>query len=231
MSVINWIVDAIKWLMSLGHPDKLTQMVNLGGPGWVSYAILFAIIFSETGLLVGFFLPGDSLLFAAGVLASKNVFDIFLLNVTLMTAAIVGDAVNYYLGLTMEEKVFERGHMRFVKHEHLMAAKAFYERHGGKAIVLARFMPFVRTFTPFVAGVARMGYRRFALYNVIGGMAWVASMTLAGYFLGRIDWVQKHFEKVVIGIVLVSITPLLIGLVKSWLNKRRKAREANVPTV
>lgn len=231
MSVLTWIIDSIKWLMGLGHPDNLAKIVNCGGPWWVSYAILFAIIFSETGLLVGFFLPGDSLLFAAGFLASNSVFDIFVLNLTLMIAAVLGDAVNYYLGLTMEEKVFERGHMRFVKHEHLMAAKAFYERHGGKAIVLARFMPFVRTFTPFVAGVARMGYRRFALYNVIGGVAWVGSMTLAGYWLGQFPFIKQHFEKVVIAIVLVSISPLVIGVLKSWIARRWKARETNAPTV
>ena len=231
MSVLHWIIDAFKWLIGLGNPDNLRHIVNLGGPWWVSYAILFAVIFSETGLLIGFFLPGDSLLFAAGFLASQNVFDIFLLNLTLMIAAIVGDAVNYRLGLTMEEKVFERGHMRFVKHEHLLAAKAFYERHGGKAIVLARFMPFVRTFTPFVAGVARMGYRRFALYNVIGGVAWVASMTLAGYWLGQFQFVEDHFEKFVIGIVLVSISPLVIGVLKSWVARRRKAREASATAV
>jgi len=227
MSFLYWIIDSIKWLMSLGNPENLAKIVNLGGPWWVSYAILFAIIFSETGLLIGFFLPGDSLLFAAGFLASSNVFDIFLLNITLMIAAVLGDAVNYYLGRTMEEKVFERGHMRFVKHEHLMAAKAFYEKHGGKAIVLARFMPLVRTFTPFVAGVARMGYRRFALYNVIGGIAWVASMTLAGYWLGQISFVARHFEKFIIGIVVLSVMPLAIGATKSWLSKRRQAREAS----
>jgi membrane-associated protein len=226
MSFFEKIYNFIKWLMSLGHPDKLTQIVNLGGPPWVGYAILFAIVFSETGLLIGFFLPGDSLLFAAGVLASKDVFNIFVLNVVLMIAAILGDAVNYYLGLTMEEKVFERGHMRFVKHEHLMAAKEFYERHGGKAIVLARFMPLVRTFTPFVAGVARMGYRRFAVYNIIGGVAWVASMTLAGYWLGQREWVAKNFEKVIIGIVLLSISPLVIGGLRAWWKKRNKTSAA-----
>lgn len=221
MSVIYWIVEKIKWLVGLGHPDNLREIVNLGGPWWVSYVILFAIIFSETGLLIGFFLPGDSLLFAAGFLASQNVFDIFILNVTLMIAAVLGDAVNYHLGLTMEEKVFERGRLRFIKHEHLMAAKAFYEKHGGKAIVLARFMPLVRTFTPFVAGVGRMGYRRFVLYNVIGGVSWVASMTLAGYWLGQFKFVATHFEKFIVGIVLISIMPLVIGALKSWRAKRR----------
>ena len=123
-------------------------MVNLGGPWWIGYAVLAAIIFSETGLLVGFFLPGDSLLFAAGFLASQESSTSLLLDGVLIVAAVVGDAVNYYVGLQMGEYVFERGRLRFVKHSHLMAAKAFYERHGGKAIVLARFVPLVRTFTP-----------------------------------------------------------------------------------
>ena len=146
-------------------------------------------------------MPGDSLLFAAGFLSSQGVFEIGLLIVALSAAAVVGDAVNYYLGLQMEEHVFEKGRLRFVKHEHLLAAKAFYERHGGKAIVLARFAPFVRTFTPFVAGVARMGYRRFAVYNVVGGIGWVLLMSLAGYWLGNIKFVSEHFEQVVLLIV------------------------------
>ena len=116
----------------------------------------------------------------------------------------------------MGERVFERGRLRFVKHSHLMAAKAFYERHGGKAIVLARFVPLVRTFTPFVAGVARMEYRRFAAYNVVGGIGWVISMTTAGYFLGRIPWVQHNFELVVIGIVVVSVLPILFSALQHW---------------
>ena len=160
------MLEIVHWLRHLAEPESIRKLVNFGGPLWVSYLILMAIVFSETGLLIGFFLPGDSLLFTAGVLSSQGVFDIGLLIVALSAAAIVGDAVNYYLGLQMEEHVFEKGRLRFVKHEHLLAAKAFYERHGGKAIVLARFAPFVRTFTPFVAGVAKMGYRRFAIYNV-----------------------------------------------------------------
>src|ERR1700730_8370676 len=188
------LIDGIKWLVGLAKPENLQALVNMGGPWWVSYAILAAIIFSETGLLVGFFLPGDSLLFAAGFLSSQHVFDVTGLIVVLSVAAVVGDALNYYVGCQMGEHVFERGRVRFVKHSHLMAAKAFYERHGGKAIVLARFVPLVRTFTPFVAGVAQMSYRRFAIYNIIGGVGWVASMTLAGYWLGQIPWIQSHFE-------------------------------------
>jgi membrane-associated protein len=207
--------DWIHWLISLAKPENLEKIVNLGGGPWVSYAILAAIIFSETGLLIGFFLPGDSLLFSAGLLASQNVFNIFLLNVVLMLAAVLGDAVNYYLGRQMGEHVFDRGKLRFVKHEHLMSAKAFYEKHGGKAIVLARFVPLVRTFTPFVAGVARMGYAQFAMFNILGGVGWVAAMTAAGYWLGRIDWIKAHFEMVVLFIVFLSVLPLLFGFIQS----------------
>jgi membrane-associated protein len=211
LGVIQWIIDQIKWLIGLAQPENLKALVNLGGPPWVSYAILAAIVFSETGLLVGFFLPGDSMLFAAGFLSSQDVFSIFILDIVLIVAAISGDAVNYFLGLQLEEHVFEKGRLRFVKHSHLVAAKEFYERHGGKAIVLARFAPFVRTFTPFVAGIARMGYARFWVYNAIGGAGWVLSMTLAGYFLGRVPFVANHFELVVLTIVMLSLLPVLIG--------------------
>jgi membrane-associated protein len=217
------LIDWFKWLVGLAKPENLQALVNMGGAWWVSYAILAAIIFSETGLLVGFFLPGDSLLFAAGFLSSKAVFDPALLIVVLSVAAVVGDAVNYYAGLQMGEHVFERRKVRFVKHSHLMAAKAFYERHGGKAIVLARFVPLVRTFTPFVAGVAHMGYRRFAVYNIAGGVGWVASMTLAGYWLGQVPWIQQHFEITVLAVVFLSVLPMIIGLVKKWISTRSAA--------
>jgi membrane-associated protein len=220
LAVVQWIVDQIKWLVSLAQPENLKALVNLGGPAWVSYAILAAIVFSETGLLVGFFLPGDSMLFAAGFLSSQDVFNIFVLNLVLIVAAISGDAVNFFLGLQLEEHVFEKGRLPFVKHSHLMAAKAFYERHGGKAIVLARFAPFVRTFTPFVAGIARMSYARFWVYNAIGGAGWVLSMTLAGYFLGRVPLVANHFELVVLSIVFISVLPVLIAACRGWMSHR-----------
>ena len=215
---MHWLLENIQWLMSLARPENLRTLVNLGGPWWVSYLILAAIVFAETGLLVGFFLPGDSLLFSAGFLASgaEPVFNITGLIVLLCAAAILGDAVNYFLGLQMGAHVFEKGRLRFVKHSHLMAAKAFYEKHGGKAIVLARFVPLVRTFTPFVAGVARMRYRDFVFYNVVGGIGWVVSMSSAGYWLGQIDLVQRHFEKVVILIIVISVLPIVIEVLKHW---------------
>jgi membrane-associated protein len=216
LGIIEWIIEQIKWLVGLAHPENLKALVNLGGHDWVGYAVLAAIVFSETGLLVGFFLPGDSMLFAAGFLSSQDVFNIFILDIVLIIAAISGDAVNYFLGLQLEEHVFEKGRLRFVKHSHLLAAKAFYERHGGKAIVLARFAPFVRTFTPFVAGIARMSYARFWVYNAIGGAGWVLSMTLAGYFLGRVPFVANHFELVVLTIVFISVLPVMIAAWRAW---------------
>jgi membrane-associated protein len=222
---MTFLLDWIQYLMGLAKPENLRELVNLAGPPWVGYLILFAIIFSETGLLVGFFLPGDSLLFAAGLLASQDVFNIAVLILTLCIAAIVGDAVNYYLGLQTGQRVFEKGYLRFVKHSHLMAAKEFYERHGGKAIVLARFMPLVRTFTPFVAGVARMNYLHFVVYNIIGGIGWVVSMTFCGYFLGQIPWISHNFEAVVIGIVMVSLMPLFIGGFRHWRAGRRSTAQ------
>lgn len=222
MAALDWLIEQIKWLIGLADPENLRALVNLGGPPWVSYVVLSAVIFSETGLLVGFFLPGDSMLFAAGFLASQNVFNYWLLNVCLCVAAIVGDAVNYYFGRKTTEKVFERGHFRFVKQEHLLAARAFYEKHGGIAIILARFAPFVRTFTPYVAGVARMDYRQFAFYNIIGGLLWVWSMTTAGFWLGQIPWVQRNFEKVVLTIVFLSVLPLFIGAFRTWVRTRER---------
>jgi membrane-associated protein len=221
MEWLEWIWDQILWLIGLADPDNLGALVQQIGAGWI-YAVLFAIIFSETGLLVGFFLPGDSLLFAAGLLSSQPEIgiSILLLNLLLYVAAVTGDAVNYSLGWQMGTRVFERGRLRFVKHDHLMAAKAFYERHGGKAIVLARFVPLVRTFTPFVAGVARMRYRDFAFYNITGGIAWVFLMTMAGYLLGNVGFIRDHFEKVVILIVFISLLPVFFGAYRHWSARR-----------
>jgi membrane-associated protein len=221
---VEWIVDKVRWLIGLADPENLKHLVNLGGAWWVSYAVLTAIIFSETGLLIGFFLPGDSLLFAAGFLASQNVFNYWLLNLCLCSAAIVGDAVNYYFGRKTTEKVFDRGHFRLIKQEHLLAARDFYERHGAMAIILARFAPFVRTFTPYVAGVARMSYRKFALYNITGGVLWVVSMTTAGYWLGQIPWIERNFERVVVTIVFLSVLPLLIGVARTWWESRQATK-------
>lgn len=189
---------------------------------WGGYPILMAIVFAETGLLVGFFLPGDSLLVTAGVLVNGNYINPFtlppfvnllLLNAALMTVAIAGDAVGFWLGIKSGPRIFRREQSLLFRKDYLLSTQAFYEKHGGKTIILARFMPFARTFAPIVAGVGRMPYRRFVLFNVTGGVAWVASMTFLGYFLGQVMDAKK-IERVVYAIVLVSVLPPLVGFLK-----------------
>lgn len=173
---------------------------------WAGYPGLTLIVFLETGALV-FFLPGDSLLFMAGLYAGKGDLNIFLLQALLIPAAVLGDAMSYFIGSRTGPAIFNKPESRFFKPQHLKAAHEFYERHGGKAIILARFMPLVRTFVPVVAGVGQMPYRRFVGFNIIGGAAWVVTMTVGGYFLGQFELVKKHIELIVVGIIFVSIMP------------------------
>ena len=187
---------------------------------WGGYAGLFFIIFAETGLLVGFFLPGDSLLVTAGLFAARGELDIVLLNILLIIAAITGDATGYYIGLRAGHALYERPQSRFFRRDHLIKTKEFYERYGGITIVLARFMPFARTFAPVVAGVAEMKYRRFAMFNITGGIGWITSMTLTGYFLGRsIPGIEKHIEYIIAVVIFLSILPLIIKYIQ---HKRKK---------
>ena len=185
---------------------------------WI-YAILFLIIFAETGLVVTPFLPGDSLLFAAGALAASGALDVAGVSLLLIVAAILGDAVNYSIGRIVGTRVIHLAQTdprwgRWIKPAHLAKAHEFFERHGGKAIVLARFMPIVRTFVPFVAGVAEMGYPAFALYNVTGAIAWVGICVGAGYLFGNVPIVKENFSLVALGIVFVSILPMVFEYVK-----------------
>ena len=202
-------MDAIRSVLDLflNVDEHLHALLDAWGP-WV-YVLLFGIILCETGLVVMPFLPGDSLLFAAGAMAALYPDDLGLLTllVLLSLAAILGDTVNYFLGRWIGPRAFSLNTW-FLKHEHLEKTQAFYDRHGGKTIVLARFVPIVRTFAPFVAGVGRMHYPTFLWFNVVGGILWVVLCTVAGYFFGNIEAVKKHFELVVIGIVLVSVLPL-----------------------
>ncbi|MBI4867034.1 MAG: VTT domain-containing protein [Candidatus Wallbacteria bacterium] len=185
---------------------------------WGGLTVLIAIVFSETGLLIGFFLPGDSLLVVAGVLAAAGHLDIVVLNVSLMLAAIIGDAVGYQIGLRTGPKIFTREDSLFFRRSHLIKTHEFYERHGGKTIILARFIPIIRTFAPVVAGVGTMGYARFATYNIVGGVAWVASMTLGGFFLGKLDPnIGSHIHYVVAGVIFVSILPGIWAVAKEYL--------------
>ena len=203
----------------LTDPAALYELVRWGG-----YVALVAIVFTETGLLVGFFLPGDSLLITAGLVAAAGGLDIWLLNGLLIVAAIVGDSVGYAIGYRAGPRIFTREDSRWFNRRHLVRTREFYERHGGKTIVLARFIPIIRTFAPVVAGVGRMEYRRFLSYNVLGGIGWVSSLTWAGYVLGRTIPDIGRYIHIVIGIVvIVSVIP--IG-VEWWRARARPERAA-----
>ena len=200
----------MEFLHDLHSPQGLQKLIAAGG-----YLLLFAIVFAETGLLIGFFLPGDSLLFIAGFfVSSSGALSLPLLMVLLSLAAIAGDTVGYFIGRKAGPAIFSRPDSRLFKRKHLDSAHEFYEKHGPKTIVLARFVPIVRTFAPTVAGAAGMNYRQFLVYNVIGGVGWICSMLLLGYFLGGIPIIQKNLEKAVIGIVILSILPMILHALK-----------------
>lgn len=181
---------------------------------WGGLTVLIIIVFAETGLLVGFFLPGDSLLITAGLISAQGYLDIFILNIALILAAIIGDQVGYLFGRKTGPKIFKREKSRFFAKDHLIKANRFYEKYGGRAIIYARFVPFARTFAPIVAGVAHMNYRKFISYNIVGGILWVTSMTLLGYFFGNIPFIKRNFEYVIIGVILLSVLPVVIGYLK-----------------
>lgn len=192
----------------------------IGEYGTTTYLILALVIFAETGLVVTPFLPGDSLLFAAGALAgSTGVLSPHVLFILLTVAGIVGDTVNYHVGKYIGPRVFNE-RMRFLKHEHLVRTQQFYERHGGKTIIFARFVPIIRTFAPFVAGVGTMSYSRFLAYNVIGAIAWVGSFTYMGYYFGNHPLVKKNFTFVVLAIIVISVLPAVYELVRHKLESR-----------
>lgn len=189
---------------------------------WV-YAILFLIVFCETGLVVTPFLPGDSLLFAVGSLAAINALDLTLSIVLLITAAILGDTVNYWIGDYVGPKVFHQENSRFLNKEYLVRTHQFYEKHGGKTIIIARFLPIIRTFAPFVAGIGSMTYKRFLMFNVVGGALWVLLFVPAGYFFGSVPFVKNNFSLVIIALVLIPGIPSVVEVVRLQL-KRRRAR-------
>jgi len=186
--------------------------------GLVTYAILFLIIFGETGLVVTPFLPGDSLLFAAGALAALGSFNIFILLGLLISAAILGDTVNYWIGHFFGERLIANPKVP-IKKKHIDKTKAFFDKHGGKTIILARFVPIVRTFAPFVAGIGKMSYQKFISFNVIGGIAWVSLFLLSGFYFGNIPAVKHNFSLVIMGIILVSILPMIAEVVRNKKNR------------
>ena len=199
------------------HLDKhlivLVQQYGL----WI-YAILFAIIFSETGFVVTPFLPGDSLLFVAGAVAALGGMDITVLIGVLIVAATNGNMLNYQIGRFVGPRVFKWEDSLFFKRSALKKTENFYEKHGGKTLVLSRFLPLFRTFAPFVAGVGKMDYLRFSFFNLIGAMLWVVSLTLVGYFFGNLPWVKQNLTAVILGIILVSMIPVVVG----WLKQRKE---------
>ena len=195
--------------------------------GWGGYAILFLIIYAETGLFVGFFLPGDSLLITAGLFAAGGKLDIVLLNTSLIVAAVIGDSTGYLFGEKVGKKFFEKDGSRIFKKKYLLRAKSFYDRHGGKTIILARFMPIIRTFAPIVAGTAEMPYRKFLIYNIVGAVVWVTGMTLVGYYIGSVvPSIEKNIGMLVIAVIIISFIPGVIGYIKE---KRHENATISVP--
>ncbi len=216
MELIKYFLDLIL------HLDKhLVELVNQY-QSW-TYGILFLIIFCETGLVVTPFLPGDSLLFAIGALSSKGELNVFLIFVLLSIAAILGDTVNYWIGNIVGPKVFTSEKSRWLNRKHLERTHEFYEKYGAKTIILARFVPIIRTFAPFVAGIGKMNYGKFLLYNVVGGIAWIAIFTYAGYFFGEIPVVKRNFTLVIFAIIIISVLPMVYEFWRAWVEGQKKA--------
>jgi membrane-associated protein len=214
MEYLTYFIDIVL------HLDKHLAMLVQQYGQWI-YVILFVIIFSETGFVVTPFLPGDSLLFVAGALAAVGGMDLGILMVVLMAAAILGNMLNYQIGRYLGPKVFHWEQSRFFNRAALDKTHAFYEKHGGKTLVISRFLPLFRTFAPFVAGIGAMSYARFTFFNLIGGVSWVGSLTLAGYLFGNLPWIQKNLTLVILVIIAISLLPLFIG----WLQHRKAEAE------
>ena len=215
MEIISKIIDIFL------HLDKHLNEI-IGQYGTWTYLILFLIIFCETGLVITPFLPGDSLLFAAGAIAALGNLNVFWLFVLLTIAAIIGDTVNYWIGHWVGPRIFHRENVRFLNKKHLERTHEFYERYGGKTIIIARFVPIVRTFAPFVAGIGSMTYWRFIAYNIIGGIAWVAICVFAGYYFGNLEIVKNNFSLVIIAIVLISVLPMAVEYLRHRMSRSRE---------
>ena len=228
---MDWITELFHTLREYLNPKIIIETLLAKGGIFVYVGLIF-IVFAETGLAVGFFLPGDSLLVVAGLFAATGKLNVSILLATLFIAAVVGDAVGYYTGATMGPRLFKRQKSLLFRPSHLLKAHDFYEKYGGKTIIIARFVPIVRTFAPIVAGAAQMPYRRFVVFNVAGGFLWVSSMILGGYFLGSLLRdrlginLDEHIEWVVIIVVALSLTPPVYEYLKSRREKRRTAAEA-----
>ena len=216
---MEFIKDILDFFLHLD--DKLEEIIK--NYGLWTYLILFLIIFAETGLVITPFLPGDSLLFAAGTFAAGRGLNVWLLFFLLSVAAIIGDTVNYWVGHYVGPKIFYKENVRFLNKKHLERTHAFYEKYGGKTIIIARFIPIIRTFAPFVAGIGSMTYWRFITYNVVGGILWVGICVFAGYFFGNIPIVKNNFSIVIIAIVFISVLPVIIEFIRHRMSRAKTA--------
>ncbi len=210
---------------TLTNPEQLIHLLSTLLSGWLGYATLFAIVYSETGLLVGFFLPGDSLLFTVGVVAGAGQLDLLTVIVVLSAAAILGDSTAYLLGRKTGPRIFSRPDSRLFKQEYITRTRAFYERYGGKTIVMARFVPIIRTFAAFVAGVGQMPYIKFIPFSVFGGIGWVTTMSVLGYEVGGIPLVRQYFDKIVLLIIAISLVPTFLEI---WKARRKRPETERV---
>jgi membrane-associated protein len=219
------------FLRSLTDPQRLAQLLNTFLSGWLGYAMLFGVVYAETGLLAGFFFPGDSLLFTVGAVAGAGEtgaahLNIVVVNMVLMAAAMLGDSTGFFLGRKTGVRIFSRPDSRLFKREYVIRTKKFYERYGGRTIVYARFIPIVRTFAAFVAGVMEMPYLRFLPYSVCGGIGWVFLMTTLGYQLGSIPFIRHNFDYAILTVIFVSLLPALIETGKAWMGRSAPSGEA-----
>lgn len=207
--------ETLQFVRSLTDPDQLIRLLSTVLSGWIGYLALFAVVFAESGLLIGFFLPGDSLLFTVGIVAGAGKLPVGAMIVMLAAASILGDGIGFMLGNTLGYSLFKKTKSRVFRREYLDRTHAFYERHGGKTIIYAKFVPIIRTFAAFIAGVGKMQYTRFLAFNVFGAIGWVASMITLGYLLGNVPVIRHNFEKVVLLIIVVSLVPAILQVVKS----------------
>lgn len=209
------IHSVLEFLRSLTNPERLIELLGTLLTGWLGYAVLCGLVFAETGMLVGFFLPGDSLLFTVGVVCGAGHLNIALVNVLLICAALLGDTSGYLLGRSSGPHIFKRPDSRFLRREHLVRTHEFYEKHGGRTMIYAHFIPIIRTFAAFVAGVGRMNLVRFLSFDVFGVTGWVFLMTMLGYQFGGVPFVRHNFDKVILAIIAVSLLPAGIQVLKS----------------
>lgn len=223
--MLHYLLDLYR---TLTNPEQLIHLLSTLLSGWLGYAALFAIVYSETGLLVGFFLPGDSLLFTVGVVAGAGQLNLLTVIVVLASAAILGDSTGYLLGRKTGPRIFSRPDSRLFKQEYVTRTRAFYDRYGGKTIVMARFVPIIRTFAAFVAGVGQMPYLRFLPFSVFGGIGWVTFMTVLGYELGGVALVRQYFDKVVLLIIAISLLPTVIEI---WKARKKRPEPESVRAI